>query len=100
MELVYALGEWRSNQSGSQWASVYEADFNSQDAEVVCWEIGCGAPSDLRGGGVKVRVQPGLQSSSVKVMSLFSCSVALQPEKNTPVYLTILLPRPAHSLMM
>lgn len=49
MELVYALGEWRSNQSGSQWASVYEADFNSQDAEVVCWEIGCGAPSDLRG---------------------------------------------------
>ncbi|KAM4605965.1 scavenger receptor cysteine-rich type 1 protein M130-like [Polymixia lowei] len=31
------------------WASVCEADFDQQDAEVVCRELGCGAPSVLRG---------------------------------------------------
>ncbi|KAM4605946.1 scavenger receptor cysteine-rich type 1 protein M160-like [Polymixia lowei] len=31
------------------WASVCEADFDQQDAEVVCREIGCGAPSVLQG---------------------------------------------------
>ncbi|KAM4627689.1 scavenger receptor cysteine-rich type 1 protein M130-like [Polymixia lowei] len=31
------------------WASVCEADFDQQDAEVVCRELGCGAPSVLQG---------------------------------------------------
>uniref|UniRef100_A0A4W5MTN8 SRCR domain-containing protein n=1 Tax=Hucho hucho TaxID=62062 RepID=A0A4W5MTN8_9TELE len=39
--------EVKSNQS---WASVCEADFDWQDAEVVCRELGCGAPSVLQGG--------------------------------------------------
>uniref|UniRef100_A0A4W5L5R4 SRCR domain-containing protein n=1 Tax=Hucho hucho TaxID=62062 RepID=A0A4W5L5R4_9TELE len=34
--------EVKSNQS---WASVCEADFDRQDAEVVCGELGCGAPA-------------------------------------------------------
>ena len=38
--------EVRSDQS---WASVSEADFDRQDAEVVCRELGCGAPSVLQG---------------------------------------------------
>ncbi|KAM9398483.1 scavenger receptor cysteine-rich domain-containing protein DMBT1-like [Salvelinus alpinus] len=39
--------EVKSNQS---WASVCEADFDRQDAEVVCGEHGCGAPAALQGG--------------------------------------------------
>uniref|UniRef100_A0A8C8IW33 SRCR domain-containing protein n=1 Tax=Oncorhynchus tshawytscha TaxID=74940 RepID=A0A8C8IW33_ONCTS len=39
--------EVKSNQS---WASVCEADFDRQDAEVVCRDVGCGAPAALQGG--------------------------------------------------
>nr|XP_024002861.1 scavenger receptor cysteine-rich type 1 protein M130 [Salvelinus alpinus] len=39
--------EVKSNQS---WASVCEADFDRQDAEGVCGELGCGAPAALQGG--------------------------------------------------
>ncbi|KAM9376162.1 scavenger receptor cysteine-rich type 1 protein M130-like [Pholidichthys leucotaenia] len=39
--------EVKSNQS---WSSVCEADFDQQDAEVVCRELGCGPPSVLQGG--------------------------------------------------
>ncbi|XP_014065401.1 scavenger receptor cysteine-rich type 1 protein M130 [Salmo salar] len=39
--------EVKSNQS---WASVCEADFNWQDAEVVCWELLCPDLSALQGG--------------------------------------------------
>ncbi|KAM6972490.1 CD5 antigen-like [Aplochiton taeniatus] len=35
--------------SDQLWASVCEADFDRQDAEVVCRESGCGAPSALQG---------------------------------------------------
>ncbi|XP_071373981.1 CD5 antigen-like [Centroberyx affinis] len=38
--------EVKSNQS---WSSVCEADFDQQDAEVVCRELGCGAPLVLQG---------------------------------------------------
>eukprot|EP00064_Thunnus_orientalis_P019627 superscaffoldBa00004989_g19751 len=38
--------EVKSEQS---WSSVCEADFDQQDAEVVCRELGCGAPSILQG---------------------------------------------------
>ncbi|XP_049909707.1 uncharacterized protein LOC126395947 [Epinephelus moara] len=38
--------EVKSNQ---RWSSVCEADFDQQDAEVVCRELGCGAPSVLQG---------------------------------------------------
>ncbi|XP_070826699.1 CD5 antigen-like [Chaetodon trifascialis] len=37
----------RSNQS---WSSVCGHDFRQQEAEVVCRELGCGAPSVLQGG--------------------------------------------------
>uniref|UniRef100_A0A8C7N0C6 SRCR domain-containing protein n=1 Tax=Oncorhynchus kisutch TaxID=8019 RepID=A0A8C7N0C6_ONCKI len=36
--------------SYQSWASVCEADFDRQDAEVVCGELGCGAPAALQGG--------------------------------------------------
>ncbi|XP_045890994.1 scavenger receptor cysteine-rich type 1 protein M130-like [Micropterus dolomieu] len=39
----------QSNQSKQRWSSVCEADFDQQDAEVVCRELGCGAPSGLQG---------------------------------------------------
>ncbi|XP_022598125.1 scavenger receptor cysteine-rich type 1 protein M130-like [Seriola dumerili] len=38
--------EVKSNQ---WWSSVCEVDFDQQDAEVVCRELGCGAPSVLQG---------------------------------------------------
>ncbi|KAM9425916.1 scavenger receptor cysteine-rich type 1 protein M130-like [Pholidichthys leucotaenia] len=38
--------EVKSNQS---WSSVCQADFDQQDAEVVCRELGCGPPSLLQG---------------------------------------------------
>ncbi|XP_061088837.1 deleted in malignant brain tumors 1 protein-like isoform X2 [Conger conger] len=34
---------------GSSWGAVCDADFDQQDAEVVCRELGCGAPKELRG---------------------------------------------------
>ncbi|XP_019910243.2 scavenger receptor cysteine-rich domain-containing group B protein isoform X2 [Esox lucius] len=39
--------EVKSNQS---WTSVCEADFDQPDAEVVCRELGCGAPAAIQGG--------------------------------------------------
>uniref|UniRef100_A0A671Y312 SRCR domain-containing protein n=1 Tax=Sparus aurata TaxID=8175 RepID=A0A671Y312_SPAAU len=39
----------QSNQSNQWWSSVCEADFDQRDAEVVCRELGCGAPSVLWG---------------------------------------------------
>ncbi|KAM6942400.1 scavenger receptor cysteine-rich type 1 protein M130-like [Lycodopsis pacificus] len=39
----------QSNQSNQWWSSVCEEDFDQQDAEVVCRELGCGAPSVLQG---------------------------------------------------
>uniref|UniRef100_A0A8P4FZZ4 SRCR domain-containing protein n=1 Tax=Dicentrarchus labrax TaxID=13489 RepID=A0A8P4FZZ4_DICLA len=41
--------EVKSDQSNQRWSSVCEADFDKQDAEVVCRELGCGAPSVLKG---------------------------------------------------
>uniref|UniRef100_A0A3B4U447 SRCR domain-containing protein n=1 Tax=Seriola dumerili TaxID=41447 RepID=A0A3B4U447_SERDU len=41
--------EVKSNQSNQWWSSVCDADFDQQDAEVVCRELGCGAPSVLQG---------------------------------------------------
>uniref|UniRef100_A0A671UIH8 SRCR domain-containing protein n=1 Tax=Sparus aurata TaxID=8175 RepID=A0A671UIH8_SPAAU len=41
--------EVKSDQSDQSWSSVCEADFDQQDAEVVCRELGCGAPSVLQG---------------------------------------------------
>ncbi|XP_029300603.1 CD5 antigen-like isoform X2 [Cottoperca gobio] len=41
--------EVKSNQSNQWWSSVCEADFDLQNAEVVCRELGCGAPSVLQG---------------------------------------------------
>ena len=38
--------EVKSDQS---WVSVCEDDFDEHDAEVVCRELGCGAPSVLQG---------------------------------------------------
>ncbi|XP_028424312.1 scavenger receptor cysteine-rich type 1 protein M130-like [Perca flavescens] len=41
--------EMKTNQSTQGWSSVCEDDFDQQDAEVVCRELGCGAPSFLQG---------------------------------------------------
>lgn len=39
----------QSDQSNQSWSSVCDKDFDQQDAEVVCRELGCGAPSFLQG---------------------------------------------------
>ncbi|KAG7239042.1 hypothetical protein INR49_030242, partial [Caranx melampygus] len=42
--------EVKSSQSNQGWSSVCEDDFDQQDAEVVCRELGCGSPSVFQGG--------------------------------------------------
>uniref|UniRef100_A0A672HX00 SRCR domain-containing protein n=1 Tax=Salarias fasciatus TaxID=181472 RepID=A0A672HX00_SALFA len=39
----------KTNPSDQTWSSLCEADLDLQDAEVVCRELGCGAPSVLQG---------------------------------------------------
>ncbi|XP_074474754.1 scavenger receptor cysteine-rich type 1 protein M130-like [Sebastes fasciatus] len=41
--------EVMSNPSNQWWSSVCDADFDQQDAEVVCRQLGCGAPLVLQG---------------------------------------------------
>ncbi|XP_014862381.1 PREDICTED: scavenger receptor cysteine-rich type 1 protein M130-like isoform X1 [Poecilia mexicana] len=40
----------QSSQFNQSWSSVCEADFDHQDAEVVCREFNCGSPKVLKGG--------------------------------------------------
>ncbi|KAL7408346.1 hypothetical protein ABVT39_022034 [Epinephelus coioides] len=47
--LCSGILEVKSKQSNQKWSSVCEADFDQQDAEVVCRELGCGPPSALQG---------------------------------------------------
>ncbi|XP_032364918.1 scavenger receptor cysteine-rich type 1 protein M130 [Etheostoma spectabile] len=42
--------EVKTNQSTQTWSSVCQQDFDQQDAEVVCRELGCGTPLVLQGG--------------------------------------------------
>ncbi|XP_039651810.1 scavenger receptor cysteine-rich type 1 protein M130-like isoform X1 [Perca fluviatilis] len=52
--------EVKTSQSTQKWSSVCEDDFDQQDAEVVCRELGCGAPSVLQGalyGEVKAPIR-------------------------------------------
>ncbi|KAK2818492.1 hypothetical protein Q5P01_024053 [Channa striata] len=48
----------QSDRSNQRWSSVCEADFDQQDAEVVCRELGCGAPSVLQGALYKEEEAP------------------------------------------
>ncbi|XP_039640901.1 scavenger receptor cysteine-rich type 1 protein M130-like isoform X2 [Perca fluviatilis] len=53
--------EVNTNQSTQRWSSVCEDDFDQQDAEVVCRELGCGAPSVLQ-GVLYVEVDPPMRT--------------------------------------
>lgn len=41
--------EVRCNLSNKSWSAVYEHNFDQLSAEVVCRELGCGAPSLIQG---------------------------------------------------
>ncbi|KAI4821313.1 hypothetical protein KUCAC02_029251, partial [Chaenocephalus aceratus] len=84
-----------SDPSDPSWSSVCEADFDQQDAQVVCRQLGCGAPSVLQGALYGEGEAPmGPKSSSVEAMSLLSWTVA-QPQREAPAHLAQLLASPA-----
>uniref|UniRef100_A0A8P4GF13 SRCR domain-containing protein n=1 Tax=Dicentrarchus labrax TaxID=13489 RepID=A0A8P4GF13_DICLA len=88
--------EVKSDQSNQWWSSVCEDDFDQQDAEVVCRELDCGAPSVLQGRSMeKWRLQCGPKSSSVEAMSLLSWTVEAQAQLETPAHLEKLFYSPA-----
>ncbi|XP_049340538.1 deleted in malignant brain tumors 1 protein-like isoform X13 [Astyanax mexicanus] len=42
---------------GESWVTVCDSDFNQQDAEVVCRELGCGSPVEVLGAAAFGRVE-------------------------------------------
>ncbi|XP_049320452.1 scavenger receptor cysteine-rich type 1 protein M130 isoform X5 [Astyanax mexicanus] len=42
---------------GESWVTVCDSDFNQQDAEVVCRELGCGSPVEILGAAAFGRVE-------------------------------------------
>nr|XP_033952320.1 scavenger receptor cysteine-rich type 1 protein M130-like [Pseudochaenichthys georgianus] len=50
--------EVKSDESNPSWSSVCEADFDQQDAEVVCRDLDCGAPSVLQGAPYEEKEAP------------------------------------------
>ncbi|XP_036439713.1 deleted in malignant brain tumors 1 protein-like [Colossoma macropomum] len=67
------------------WTSVCEADFNQQDAEVVCRELGCGAPLTLQGALFgEGKHQFGTKEFQCKgtEKSLLTCSTSERQEQN------------------
>ncbi|KAK6298078.1 hypothetical protein J4Q44_G00311330 [Coregonus suidteri] len=102
--------EVKSNQS---WASECEADFDWQNAEVVCREIGCGSPSALRGRGSMEKGSPGATRGqrcsgatispspaplSASTQEAPSSSRSLAPTEHRPSQLSITL-LPSSSLL-
>ncbi|XP_072561331.1 scavenger receptor cysteine-rich type 1 protein M130-like [Paramormyrops kingsleyae] len=49
-------------QQGKSWGSVCDADFDWQDAEVVCRSLGCGEPAQLLGGAALGQGEGGVWS--------------------------------------
>ncbi|KAG7229527.1 hypothetical protein INR49_031951 [Caranx melampygus] len=93
--------EVKLNQSNQWWSSVCEADFDQQDAEVVCRELGCLAPSVLQGGSMeKRRLQCGPKSSSVRAVSQLSWTVEAQTQLEAPAHLAKLLVSPAQPVRL
>uniref|UniRef100_A0A667ZBY7 SRCR domain-containing protein n=1 Tax=Myripristis murdjan TaxID=586833 RepID=A0A667ZBY7_9TELE len=48
-QALHSICFWLEVKSNQLWSSVCEHDFDHQDAQVVCRELGCGAPSVLQG---------------------------------------------------
>ncbi|XP_049339177.1 deleted in malignant brain tumors 1 protein-like isoform X2 [Astyanax mexicanus] len=70
---------------GESWVTVCDADFNQQDAEVVCRELGCGSPVEVLGAAAFGRAEGQMWSEELQCrgneshMYLCQTSPSLKP---------------------
>ncbi|KAI4900365.1 hypothetical protein NFI96_032745, partial [Prochilodus magdalenae] len=71
---------------GETWYTVCDADFDQQDAEVVCRELGCGLPVEVLGGAVFGRGEGQVWSEELQCRGnesqIHSCPASPSPKHN------------------
>ncbi|KAI4872554.1 hypothetical protein NFI96_003103 [Prochilodus magdalenae] len=71
---------------GETWHTVCDADFDQQDAEVVCRELGCGLPVEVLGGAVFGRGEGQVWSEELQCRGnesqIHSCPTSPSPKHN------------------
>ncbi|KAJ8362012.1 hypothetical protein AAFF_G00401910, partial [Aldrovandia affinis] len=71
---------------GRSWQTVCDADFDQQDAEVVCRELGCGAPAEVRGAAAFGRGEGSVWSKELQCRGhesqIFFCPTSPTQKQN------------------
>ncbi|XP_036374394.1 scavenger receptor cysteine-rich type 1 protein M130-like [Megalops cyprinoides] len=73
---------------GNTWGTVCDADFDQQDAEVVCRELGCGVPVEVRGAAAFGKGEGQVWSEEIQCRGnesqIHFCSTSPTQKQNCP----------------